>query len=219
MPEEAKRNRNPIILICAAVAVVVLIAVVVVLSLSNKKIDDNYFVDDNTKYVLTLDSDQILGLDSGEYAPEKTHTVFYYSNNEVTSLKLFYAYENEDTAKKAYEYIKGANEGGFTEIKLEGKYIAITTDEALYKGMTVDDVKQQIEFMEMLQKINSGETVEDEETKEEVKEETVEEEAVEEETVEEEEYNLIKKLAFKASFFILALFLKSFYRRFNNLLC
>lgn len=194
--EETKRNKNPIITVCAVVVAVILLAVVVAILLfsSNKKIDDSYFVSDGTKYVFTTESNDLLGLDLGEYVPEKTHLVYYYSGNKVTDLKYYYVYGDETTAKNAVEYIKEANQdaGVFKEVAANGKYVVITADPSLYEEMTAEDAQQQIEFLEMLQEISTGEMIEEEEEEEEVDEEEdeiineAEEEAAEEEEEEEE---------------------------------
>ena len=186
MTEESKTNKNPVIVACALVVAVILIVVIAIVMLSNKKLDDSFFVSDGTKYVLTMEADDLLGLDTDQYVPEKTHLVYFYSGEKVTDAKVYYAYENEKFAKEAADYIKKQNEDeSIREITINGKYVVISPDKSVYEGMTTEDAKQQVELMELLQNIDQQTGDEDEVMEEEAEEET--EEEVEEETVEEEE--------------------------------
>ncbi len=189
MTNESKRTKNPIVAICAIVVAVILLVVVAILLFSgNKKLDDSFFVNDGSKYVYTTNTDDMLGLDFGEYTPEKIHLIYFYSGDKVTDLRVYYEFKDEEAAKSAAEYIKGANDGALKSLTTNGKYVIVSTDEALYEGMTTEDAKQQVEFMEMLRKINSGEVIEEETKKdEEETEEVVEEEDSEEEVEEDEE--------------------------------
>ena len=190
MTNESKRTKNPIVAICAIVVAVILLVVVAILLFSgNKKLDDSFFVSDGSKYVYTTNTDDMLGLDFGEYTPEKIHLIYFYSGDKVTDLRVYYEFKDEEAAKSAAEYIKGANDGALKSLTTNGKYVIVSTDEALQEGMTAEDAKQQVEFMEMLRKINSGEVIEEETKKdeEETEEEVVEEEDSEEEVEEDEE--------------------------------
>lgn len=185
MTKQSKKNKNPIVTVCAVVvAVILLVVVAVLLFANNKKLDDNFFTNDGTKYVLTLDSNDMLGLDLGEYAPEKTHLVYFYSGDKVTDLKYYYEYMDKATAKDAAVYLKEANPDFASYISVNDKYVIITADKMTYEEMTAEDAQQQIEFIEMLQDINTNKTTNESETKEEETE--TEEDTAEEETVEED---------------------------------
>ena len=169
MAEKAKQskkdNKNLIIGCCAAIAVVIAIIITVVL-INNNSLNDNYFVSDNTKYVLTIETDES---DNDEYAPLKTHLVYTYDGDKVTGMKTYYVYGNNDSAKKAFDALKEAinNEEEAKSMELNDKYIIITASEESYKDLTASDVKQQIEFMESLKNMdldsnnNTSETVEE----------------------------------------------------------
>ena len=169
MANKAKKdNKNLIIGICAAVVVVVVIVVAIVLAGSGNKLNDQFFVSDGTKYVLTMDADD-MGLEGEEYSPNKVHIVYFYSGDEVTDLKSYYEYADEASAKTAFDAFKelGDEESNYT---IEGKYIILTADAEEYEGMTASDVKQQVEFMESLKNMDFDtedeediEVVEDEE--------------------------------------------------------
>ena len=156
-----KNNKNLIIGICAAVVVVVVIIVAIVLAGSGNKLNDQFFVSDNTKYVLTMDAED-MGMDGEEYSPSKVHIVYFYSGDEVTDLKSYYEYADEASAKSAFEAFKelGDDESNYT---VEGKYIILTADKEEYEDLTASDVKQQIEFMNSLEDMDLEDTDDTEE--------------------------------------------------------
>lgn len=171
--KSTKNNKNLIIGICAAVVVIVVIIIAVVLATGGGKggviggLNDSYFVSDDTKYVLTLDADDMY-IEDTDYAPLKSHLVYTYSGDEVTGLKAYYEYADASAASAAYEFYQANNDGSFKEVALDGKYLILTANEEEYEGLTASDVKQQIEFMQML---NNMDLDEDEESVEIVDEE------------------------------------------------
>lgn len=175
MAENAKNKKGLIIGICAAVVVVVAIVVGIVFAVRNGAggLNDAYFQSDGTKYVLTLESDE-MSFDDEEYTPLKTHLVYTYSGDEITGLMGYYEYENDDAAKAAYNYLLESQSDDYKSISLDGKYVVIEADESEYEDLTAEDVKQQIEFMEMMRNMNTDSS-ESTETDEVVEEETTEE--------------------------------------------
>lgn len=170
-----KDNKNLIVGCLAALAVVIVIIITVVLVTNNSGLNDNYFVSDDTKYVITYEADE--SDEEDEYSPIKTHVVYTYKDDTITGMKTYYAYANEATAKTAYDTLKGIidDDDEISSIELNGKYIVITASEDSYKDLTASDVKEQIEFMESLKNLDfddSDEEVEDVEV-----DETTEEEA------------------------------------------
>lgn len=181
MANKSKNNKNVIIGVCAAVVILIIIIIAIVLGTRNGGfggINDSYFVSDDTKYVLTIDSDET-ATDSEEYVPLKTHLVYTYSGDEITGLKAYYEYADADAAKAAAEYFQANNEeSAYKSIANDGKYVILEANESEYEGVTASDVKQQIEFMEMLKNMNLSDDTEDgteDDTTEEVVEEVVEE--------------------------------------------
>ena len=178
MAEKAtKNNKNLIIGICSAIAAIVIIVIIALVAANggNKQINDNYFVSDDTKYVLTLGADYIDSSD--EYAPLKSHMVYYYSGDKITGLKVYYEYSNADNAKTAYEALKELNdsEPNFKDILIDGKYVILVSNESDYESLTASEVKQQIDFMKSLQDLDVDDTDDydyeiEEDTEEEVEE-------------------------------------------------
>ena len=98
-----------------------------------------------------------LSEDEESYAPIRTHMVYEYSGDEITGLKSYFEYADANAAKAAYDQMAAAGES-LEGAELNGKYIVVTAGEDEYEGMTASDVKQQIEFMEMLKNMNSDES-------------------------------------------------------------
>lgn len=156
MAKQAKKPNSKLVIgILAVVAVIIIVATIIIVVIKNNTLNDSYFVSDGTKYVLTLDSADV-SMDNPEYNPIKTHLVYTYSGDEITGLKAYYEYKDNSTAKAAAEYLKqNYEEGNQDKITTDGKYTIFTATEAEYGGLTASDVKQQIEFMELLKNMNT----------------------------------------------------------------
>lgn len=180
MAKRAKKDNKNMIIGCICAAVVVIVVIVVAVTLATRSgLNDDYFKSDGTKYVLTIESDEMGGSEDN-YNPVRTHIVYTYSGDEITGMKTYGEFANADKAKEAYNAIKDAGED-MANYALDGKYIIVTGTEDQYKDMKASDVKAQIEFMESLKNIDTSslETSESSEATEEVQTET---EAVETKT-------------------------------------
>ena len=168
MAEKAKKdNKNLITGICVAVLAIAVIVVAVVLATKGTtNLSDAYFKSDDTKYVLTIDGDQMDIEDADEYEPVKTHIVYYYSGDTVNGMTTYMEFADESTAKTALEAYKSVDQEGIKNLSVNGKYLVIEMTEDQYAGMTASDVKQQIEFMEMLESMDSDNTDSTEDTEE-----------------------------------------------------
>ena len=160
-------NKNIIIGICCGIALVIVIVLAIVFAKGG--LNDSYFVSDGTKYVLTIESDAYdTNSEDEPYTPIKTHLVYTYEGETITGLKTYYEYADGNAAKTAFEEMKKAAESEGQElgqIEVNGKYVIETAEEDAYKDMTASDVKEQIEFMEMLKNMNTdGDSEDAEET-------------------------------------------------------
>lgn len=164
--KKTKDNKNLIIGICAAVVLVVVIIVTIVLVVNNNSLNDSYFVSDDTKYVLTIENDE--SSEGDEATPVKSHIVYTYEGDKITSMKSYSEFADEATAKKAFDAMIEAGGEEAKGIELKGKYIIATAEEDVYKDLTANDVKQQIEFMESLKNMNLDDNSDTEEESEEV---------------------------------------------------
>lgn len=155
-------NKKPIIIACSIIAAIIVVVIAAVLLLSNKGLNDNFFTSDGSKYVLSMDSDEVLGLNIDDYDLKKAHLIYFCSNEKVTDLKLYYVYEDEETANKAAEYIRGIDDSEtIKDVAVDGRYVILTLGESLYTDMTAEDAKQQVEVMKAM--FESPEWNEDEE--------------------------------------------------------
>ncbi len=151
MAEKAKKNnKNLIIGICAGVLVIAVVIVAVIFA-TKSSLNDAYFVSDDSKYVLTVDRD-MLETEDKENSPIKTHIVYYYSGDTITGVTTYMEFDNDATAKVALDLYKNADQTGVKSLKTDGKYLVVEMTEDQYKDLTASDVKQQVEFMEMLKK-------------------------------------------------------------------
>ncbi|MBQ3353165.1 hypothetical protein IJG89_02365 [Candidatus Saccharibacteria bacterium] len=184
MANTTKNNKGLIIGVCAAVVAIIAIIVGIVLANNHPVLNDDYFVSDDTKYVISMDGDEITADD--EYSPVKTHMVYFYSGDEITGLKMYYEFADEATAKAAYETYRDELPAEYTDIYVDGKYLVLTANASQYEGTSADDIKQTVEFLNTLNGIDLEDTSEDNEEEVIVDGETEEEEEVpeDEETTE-----------------------------------
>ena len=127
------------------------VVIVAVIFATKSSLNDAYFVSDDSKYVLTVDRD-MLETEDKENSPIKTHIVYYYSGDAITGVTTYMEFDNDATAKAALDLYKNADQTGVKSLKTDGKYLVVEMTEDQYKDLTVSDVKQQVEFMEMLKK-------------------------------------------------------------------
>ena len=139
-----KFNKKTIQNICVFSSAIAVIAIMAILLNMFKQpiVNDEYFVSDDTKEVVSLNA-------SGNSSSSHTFIVYSYSGEEVTGLKTYFEYEDEESAKSALQLLKDQPE--FKSAELEGKYIVVTADESQFKGLTASDVKQQNEALKIFQ--------------------------------------------------------------------
>lgn len=148
----AKRtNNNQILIICGAVAIAVVVIIAIVLAtIGNREPDASFFNSDETKYVINIDNYN--DDEAAEYSPIKTHMVYYYSGDDVTDVKVYYEFEDQDKAQKAYEASKKAGEYDNTEkTEVTGRFIIITNKPSSFANLKASYIKQQIDIMESLE--------------------------------------------------------------------
>ncbi|MBR3332188.1 hypothetical protein IKG28_00975 [Candidatus Saccharibacteria bacterium] len=151
MPKKSKNKKSLIVGITASViAIAIIAALIIVFAVTRKPIlNDNYFVSDGSKYVLTVDF--LANLDEGEevdeLAPIKSHAVYTYSGDTITGLKTYYEYKDAETAKSVYNAVKASEEESPAEkIELDGKYIIMTMPASDYENATATQIKEEIDW-------------------------------------------------------------------------
>ena len=141
MAEKAKKkdNKNLIIGICSAVVAVVVVVIVAVFAIKGStKIDDSYFVTDDTKYVVTMEGDGETG------SAKKVYYVFTHSGDKITGAAMYGEFESEDAAKAAFEEYKAENED-MKNVSVSGKYFIIKSEADEFDDYTLDDIKSMYE--------------------------------------------------------------------------
>lgn len=144
-----KPSKQAIYSICSTIIIasVAIIAVVLILrTLSKPVIEEAYFVSDDTKSVISLDSNRG---ESEDGSAVQTHLVYTYDGDNVTGLKTYFEYPSEEAAATAIESLKDQPE--FQGAVLEGKYIVVTADASQFEGLTASDVRQQAEAIQRFQ--------------------------------------------------------------------
>ena len=107
-------------------------------------VDDSFFVSNDVKTTISLTPDN-----SDTTTLHQTHVVYEYDGENVISMKTYFEYPDEESAKTAYESLKDQPE--FVGAVVNGKYIIVTADESQFKGLTASDVRQQAEAIKAFQ--------------------------------------------------------------------
>lgn len=160
-------NKKKIIItgcICAAVVAIIAIAIVAVILSTNNgsgRIDESYFKTDDSKYVITLDYDPSEE-GNDDYTPLKTHSVYTHSGGKITGLTTYYEYTDEASAKNAYNKLIDEVSGEFKSITQNGKFVLLESNPEDYEGLSAEDVKSQIEFIESIKNGEYEETTTEE---------------------------------------------------------
>ncbi len=136
----------PVILLLVAVAVLIVLTV-----LNRPTIDDEFFVSDDTKTTISLTPSSN---GSTNTTLIETHLVYTYDGDNVSGLKTYFEYPDEETARNTLESIKEQPE--FKGAVVEGKYIVVTADEGQYKGLTTSDIRQQANALQKFQESQSS---------------------------------------------------------------
>ena len=153
--EKKKLNKNLLIAIIGVVAAAVTVLVLVlVLGRGGGELNENWFKSDGYKLVLTIESDPTMVAEN-EQTPINSHLVYTYSGETVTGLKVYYQYENPVKAKTAYETLYDSNNGQYKDVLLDGRYVVLVAVDSEYEHLKASDVKQQIDFMEMMKTTSS----------------------------------------------------------------
>ena len=134
-------------------AIITAVIVVIVLTLTNRPVvNEEYFTNDDTKTTISLTPNTS---ESNNTALVQTHFVYTYDGDDVSGLKTYFEYSDEESARTTLESIK--NQPEFKGATIEGKYIVVSADESQYKGLTKLDIKQQADALKSLQDTQKSE--------------------------------------------------------------
>ena len=147
-------NKNLIIGIGAIVTILIVLVIAIVLAARNSGISDSFFKSDNTKYVFTLEPEELSAIGEEDLTPEKAHMVYFYEGEKITDLKSYYLFSDENEATKAYSYFQENGADGYKSIARDGKYVILTANPSEYENITTSNIKEQIEFFESLKDLD-----------------------------------------------------------------
>lgn len=144
----AKRtSQGKYILITTVAVIVALVAIVIGVVVSQgPTLDDDYFVSDETKLVMSLNKD-MAAFEEGPYEPDVTHLVYFYSGDTVTGMQIYFEYDSEEEARLAYGNINMKDKDFATTKRLNGRYVVFDAVRVRYEGLTVEQVQKNIENM------------------------------------------------------------------------
>ena len=153
-----KQKTNKVWAVVGCIAIVaVVIAIIAAIVINNSGIQDSYFKSDDTKYVLTVETDEnSVDENMRQYTPIKMHVVYNYEGDKITGLKYYYEYADNNTAKPAADYFQQNSGDEIEAITVDGKYVVITVKASQYEGVTASDVKKQLDFIESMKQSNSN---------------------------------------------------------------
>ena len=146
-------------IVCLCVAVIAILVIIAAIMLGGQTFGNNYFVSDNTKYVLNISVDG-----ENEDGAVATHAVYYYKDDSITGIKYYYEFKDEASAKKFYDKLMAALESDEEDsedvtYELKGKYVIATAGESAYKDLSASDVKA---YIELYEKYSNGDYTEEE---------------------------------------------------------
>lgn len=154
MAEKVKGKKNQGLIICLCIAVVAIIAIIIfaIIMISNRNsglvgLNDDYFTSDNSKLVIPMEGYEVY-IEDDLPIPTKYYAVYRYNGDEITELKTYYLYDDDAKAKTIYDYYTDNYKRYYDAINLDGKYMILSIPAADYEGITVSDVKKQIESMQ-----------------------------------------------------------------------
>ena len=141
-----ENNRNNLIITIVMVVVAVVAIIIGAILGRQPEISDDYFVSDDTKLVLSLGS-AVADFET-DYEPPMTHLVYDYSGDNITGMRIYFAYDNDDDAKEAFSHITVADKDWAITKRLSGKYIVFEVVKSKYDGLTTTEMRQNIESMQ-----------------------------------------------------------------------
>lgn len=142
MKRANKFNLKTLYNVLIVVALVAVVVTLIVINNNNSKLElnDEYFVSNDSKYVVAMDAD-FSNYETSEYEPPVTYMIYYITGDRVSDIKLFYEYLDEEEAKTAYENISMDDKDWASGKSLNGKYVILQFKEDEFNGITAEEAK------------------------------------------------------------------------------
>ena len=133
------------VLIGFIVAIVIFAGVSLVMILNRKvELNDEYFKTDGSKIVINYKPDFVL-YEDGKYEPEKVYGVYYRSGNNISGVKIFYEYNNAETAEQEYNSDDVENSEWVEKRELDGKYIVLSLKKTSSEDTNAEQITEYAE--------------------------------------------------------------------------
>lgn len=147
--KESSSNYGKII--CLIIGIVAIIAVIfaVVFAVKRNTLNDDFFVSDSTKLVLTLENNY--QEEGATIVPTKSHLVYYYSGDKITGVKYYYEFPSNEKATEAFNELNTNDDFDDNNYALSGKYIIFTFPTSQYENLTVEEIRSYLEEFEQEQ--------------------------------------------------------------------
>ncbi len=141
-----KSNKKPIIIGAIILAIVAAVVAIVIIVNKNNGLRDAYFKTDSNKIVINpLANDP----QAAQMGATKIHQVYEIKGEEVTAVKFYAEFEDNDKAKAANDSdeLKVAIENGSVKSrKLKGKYLVLEMPLEITEGRTVAEIRETAEY-------------------------------------------------------------------------
>lgn len=142
--------------ICALLTIISLIIIAIIINYKPST-NKSLFTSDNTKYVVTLEGNEI-SFGENLTRPTKVYAIYYYKNNTITNLETYYVFNQKSDAKAAYNYFNKDDSSDYKSITLDGNNLIITANKSEYQDKTPSEIRNYIEFLENPNSAKSDET-------------------------------------------------------------
>lgn len=145
---ESKSKKNTIAAVVAALVVVAGVVTATLLIRSHAApLNDDFFKSNDTKLVMNLEDD-------GTFVDVvKAYIVYNYRDDKITGMAFYYQFTDEAVATAAFEEAKAdaAADESVKNFRQNGQYIIVDFNESEYANVSVNEVKQAIEFLEKIE--------------------------------------------------------------------
>ena len=143
---DRRDSKSKTILGIVVLVVIALVVTLIIILTRKEDYNEDYFVSDDYKLVVAMDK-SIASYEKGDLEPDITYILYYYSGDDVNSVKVFFAYDSEEEAKEMDEKISLESKEWATSKKASGKYLVFDMAQDQFEGTTVSHIRDLIEDM------------------------------------------------------------------------
>ena len=86
----------------------------------------------------------VASFEEGEYEPDLTHIVYYYSGDKINNVRIYFAYDSRSDAKYANKKIDMSDKPWAAKKRQLSRYVVFDLTPDQYEGLTTNEVKDSI---------------------------------------------------------------------------